>query len=150
MELQERIVEGKIDMEKAKKPDTMESKSVQYNYQDLDQEQKVDVNPQQTNAQNIYIYVNSANGNLAAKLTGVTYIEYGKKVAPNTKIRLFFGQESLTPVYETNSDSNGNFVIEDLPPGYYTLSAEYGDLKYHSHFIKILPAQTIHVSVLLK
>ncbi|MFO7295768.1 MAG: carboxypeptidase-like regulatory domain-containing protein [Caldicoprobacter sp.] len=150
MELQERICDGKFDVGEAKKGDTLESKSVQYNYQDLDQEQKVDVNPKQTNAQNIYIYVNGVNGNLAAKLTGVTYIEESKKVAPYAKIRLFFGHESLIPVYEANSDSNGNFVIEDLPPGYYTLSAEHGDLKYRSHILKILPAQIVHVSVLLK
>lgn len=150
MELQERIFEGKTDTGEIKRGDTLESKSVQYNCQDLDQEQRVDVNPKQTNAQNIYIYVSSANGNLAAKLTGVTYIEESKKVVPNVKIRLFFGHESLMPVYEVNSDSNGNFIIEDLPPGYYTLSAEYGDLKYYSHFIKVLPSQIIHVSVLLK
>lgn len=137
-------------MDKVKKADTLESKSVQYNYQDLDQEQNVDVNPKQTNTQNIYIYLNSPPGNLAAKLTGVTYIEESREVAPWVQIRLFFGYGGLIPVYETYSDGHGNFVIEDLPPCYYTLSAECGDLKYRSNLLKVLPAQVVHVSVLLK
>lgn len=150
MEQKERISEKKIDVDNATKGDIIESKSAQYNYQDLDQEQKVDVNPKQNNAQNIYIYVNSSNGNLSAKLTGVTYVNDGRRILPNVRIRLFFGLGSVMPVCELNSDKNGHFAIEDLPPGYYTLSAEYGNLRYYSHFIKLLPAQKVHVSVVLR
>ncbi|MCM8901779.1 carboxypeptidase regulatory-like domain-containing protein [Caldicoprobacter algeriensis] len=150
MDLQEKLLEEKVEKAKTKESKILESDSIQYNCQDLDQEQRVDVNPTQSNAQNIHIYISSNKNNLAARITGVTYFEESKDTAPNVKIRLFFGHERVLPVYETNSDNNGNFVIEDIPPGYYTLYAELGDLKYYSHYIKVLPGQSIHESVLLR
>ncbi len=150
MDLQEKLLEEKAEKAKTRDRKILESDSIQYNCQDLDQEQRVDVNPTQSNTQNIHIYIGSDKINLAARITGVAYIEKSKEAAPNVKIRLFFGHESVMPVYETYSDNNGNFVIEDLPPGYYMLSAELGNLKYHSHYIKVLPGQSIYESVLLR
>lgn len=128
----------------------LEKDSIQYNCQDLDQEQNVDVNPNQTNTQCVHISISSDKVNLSSKITGTTYYEANKEVVPNTKIHLYFGHESALPVYQTYSDGNGNFVIDDIPPGYYTLTAQSGYLKYNSHYIKVLPGQNVHVSMLLK
>ena len=139
MDLQDELLEKKITKE-----------SIQFNSQDLDQEQKVDVNPMQLNTQNIHIYVNNDNNNYSGKITGVTYLERNRNIIGNVKIYLFFGHEYRFPVFEIYSDNTGNFTIDNLPSGYYTLFAKLGDLEYSSHYIKLLPCQTIHESLLLK
>ncbi len=130
---------------------SLQKDSIQYNKQDLDQEQKVDLNPVQLNNQNIDIHVINDINKYCGKITGTTYLELNKEIVMNATIQLFFGNERKLPVYQTNSDNNGNFNIEDIPPGYYTLFAECGaNLNYRSHYIKILPGQTEHQSILLK
>ncbi len=128
----------------------LEKDSIQFNCQDLDQEQKVDVNPKQLNSQNIHIYVSNSSNNYSAKITGTAYIDKSKKTIKDTKIYLYFGTDLSFPVHQVNSDSNGNFVIDDLPPGYYTLCAKSGSMEYKSHYIKLLPCQSTHESLLLK
>lgn len=129
-------------------PISLEKDSIQYNAQELQQEQRVDVNPMQHNAQNLHIHIEN---DYSAKMTGTTYLEKNNEIAKNASIYLFFGNESENPVYRTNSDDNGNFVIEQLPPGYYTMVVQLGGrLKYKSHYIKVLPRQNVHLSVLLR
>jgi len=129
----------------------LSKESIQYNHQDLDQEQRMDVNPLQLNTQNIHIHVRNNINNYCGKITGTTYQGKSKDIVPNATIFLFFGSECKQPVYKTSSDNNGNFVIEELPPGYYTIFAEYKSiLSYRSHYIKVLPGQTVHQSILLK
>lgn len=134
--LEKNLPKGKIDLNKD---------SLQFNSQDLDQEQKVDVNPVQLNTQNLHIYVSNDIKNYYGKITGTTYQKEDKEIVKNAGIILFFGNENLLPVYKTNSDQNGNFIIEDIPPGFYTLSAERnGKIKYRSAYIKVLPGQNVN------
>ncbi|MBC8061583.1 MAG: carboxypeptidase regulatory-like domain-containing protein [Clostridiaceae bacterium] len=150
MELQDQLLEEKKIPQKriAKKNKiNLETDSIQYNAQDLEQEQKVDVNPVQLNTQNLVFVGNDYSG----KITGTTYLEKNKEIVSKVDILLFFGHEIKLPVYKTNSDNNGNFIIEDIPSGYYTLVAKLGEnLKYQSHHIKVLPCQNVHQSILLK
>jgi hypothetical protein len=146
---QERKVES-YENSRPKVKNVLEKDSIQYNCQDMDQEQNVDVNPTQTNNQCIHLTINSDKNNYSSRITGTTYYEGDKEVVPNTKIYLYFGSESAFPVYQTNSDDNGNFAVEDIPPGYYTLTARSGHLNYSSHYIKVLPGQDVYISVLLK
>lgn len=139
------------DRTKDKKTINLEKDSLQYNSQDLDQEQRVDVNPFQLNTQNLHIHISNDRNDYSGKITGTTCMESTKEMLKNVEISLFFGAESRHPVYKTNSDNNGNFTIEDIPPGYYTINAKYGDmLKFHSHYIKVLPCQSANESILLK
>jgi hypothetical protein len=140
--------ERKRNNKKSKKQ--IQKDSIQYNRQDLDQEQKVDVNPVQLNSQNIHIHVINDINKYCGRITGTVYLEKNKQIAVNTNVYLFFGNDGKLPVYQVKSDSNGNFVIEDIPPGFYTLWAECGPkLCYRSHYIKIMPGQTLHESILL-
>lgn len=149
MELQNELLEEKTEIKKRNKKGIL-NKIFQYNEQDMDQEQKVYVNPAQVNSQNLHIHIISDLDKYCGKITGTTYYEKSKEIVPNAKIQLFFGCESKLPVYTTSSDENGNFTIEEIPPGYYTILAEHGEsLFYRSHFIKVLPGQTVHQSILL-
>lgn len=137
------------DIEKAEKV-SMEKGSIQYNAQDLRQEQKCDMNPIQSNIQNIHIHINNEGLNLAAKITGITLADDTQEVLAHTEIRLYCGHENINPVYITQSDDNGVFAIEDIPPGYYTLHAHCGGrFKCSSCFIKALPGQKVYESILL-
>ncbi|HHV95062.1 MAG TPA: carboxypeptidase regulatory-like domain-containing protein [Clostridiaceae bacterium] len=127
----------------------IEKESLQFNSQDLEQEQNVDVNPVQVNAQNIHIHLHD-NKNYSSKITGTTYLERNRNILRNVKIYLYFGHEGFFPVHETISDHNGNFTFEDIPPGYYTLIARYEGYEYRSHYIKVLPCTSVHHSVLLR
>ncbi|HEY5583263.1 MAG TPA: carboxypeptidase-like regulatory domain-containing protein [Ruminiclostridium sp.] len=150
MELEDQLLEEKKPKKNiGKNRVNLEKDSIQYNAQDLDQEQKVDVNPVQLNTQNLHVFVGS--NDYSGKITGTSYLEKNKEIVMNVDILLFFGHEQKLPVHKTNSDNNGNFIIEDIPPGYYTLVAELGEkLKYQSHYIKVLPCQNVHHSILLK
>lgn len=128
----------------------VEEDSLQYNRQDLDQEQTVDVNPVQFNTNNLHVYIDSKN-KFAGKITGATLLDCNKKSQPGADICLFFGQESEFAVYKTKSDENGNFIIDEIPPGYYILSAAKGAyLKAKSGYIKVLPGQSVEYNLLLK
>lgn len=130
---------------------TVEKDSIQYNEQDLDQEQRVDVNPVQLNTQNLHVHVGDDRIDFSGKITGMTFFEDNKKIATNVSLLLFFGHECRNPIYKTNSDINGNFIIGDLPSGYYTIQARLGEnLYYKSHSIKILPCQNVSHLILLK
>ncbi len=151
MEVQNELIEEKKKPKKVaeKNKGSLKKESIQYNAQDLDQEQKVDVNPVQLNTQNLHVLVK--NENYSGKITGTTYLEENKETLIDVNIHLFFGHDLKFPVYKTKSDNNGNFIIEDLPSGYYTLVAKSGEgLKYQSHYIKVLPCQNVHQSILLK
>ncbi len=146
MELQEMLSDEKI---KEKKEFTAES--VQLNKQDLDQEQKVDVNPMQLNTQNLHIHLTYDN-DFSCKITGSVFLENSADTVSGAEILIFFGNESRLPVFKTSSDGNGNFVIEDLPPGFYILFARHSEkrLYYKSPYLKVLPGQTVHHSVMFK
>ena len=156
MELHDEFIEEKkefIEENKKSKKNISKNKvnlerdSLQYNAQELDQEQKVDMNPVQLNTQNLHVLVSN---DYSGKITGATYSEKTKEIIKNVNILLYFGHECKFPVHKTNSDDNGNFTIEDLPSGFYTLVAEFGeDLKYKSHYIKVLPCQNVYQSILL-
>lgn len=140
----------KIEKKTIKKKPNLQKDSLQFNAQDLEQEQKVYMNPLQLNTQNVHFLVCNDKNNCSSKITGTTIQEKSKETLTNVAIFLFFGHESKQPIYKTNSDKNGNFVIEDIPPGYYILIAEYGDyLKYKSQYIKVFSGQNIYHTILL-
>ena len=61
MERQNLTVEENTKIsEKSNSKKCIDTDSFQYNSQDLDQEQKVDVNPVQLNTQNVNVYVGAA------------------------------------------------------------------------------------------
>ena len=127
-----------------------ENDSFQYNSQDLDQEQKVDVNPVQLNTQNVNVYVDNKKADHSGKITGITLQKKDNEVLQYVEIYLYFGHKCGLPVYETNSDHNGNFVIEDIPPGYYIIYAQIrNNIRYQSHYIKVLPGQTVYQTLIL-
>jgi len=135
-----------------KKPNNKcyENDSFQYNSQDLDQEQKVDVNPVQLNTQNVNVYVDNKEIDYSSNIAGITLRKKDNEILQYVDIYLYFGQKFGYPVLETNSDCNGNFTIKNIPPGYYTIYAHIGNrLKYQSHYIKVLPSQTIHQTLIL-
>jgi hypothetical protein len=133
-----------------KKPESKQMKSVQkesvqFNAQDLDQEQRVDVNP----SQNVNVYVSHENIDYSAKITGTTFFD-DNKIASNVDLFLYWGHENRYPVCKVNSDENGNFIIDELPPGYYTLKAVFVKNNYKAQYvIKAMPCQTAHQAVFL-
>jgi hypothetical protein len=131
------------------RPSTEEN-SLQYNKQDLDQEQNCDVNPVQHNNQNIHIHLRTDKNDYSSKISGVTLYEHNNKTAPNVCVELYWGHESTHPVYKTHSDVDGNFTADDLPPGYYTISAYLENGLHYKSVIKVLPSQNIHHYVLLR
>lgn len=138
-------------LRKSKKEDEKKisvDKDIQYNSQDLDQEQTVDVKPVQLNTQNLHIDVRKADE--GAKIIGLTVFARNKNIAAGTSVSLYFGHHCKEPVYRTCSDENGNFTIGNLPPGYYTIYAQRGtQWEYESHFIKLLTNQTVEHTVML-
>jgi hypothetical protein len=133
---------------KDKLKSVVKNDSLQHNSQDLDQEQVVNVNPVQLNSQGTNVYIINGNENLYGSISGITYLNENKKILSNVRIDLFFGSEADIPVFKTNSDNNGNFKIDDLPPGYYTIYAEYSQyMKYNSNYIKVLPGQKVQHSI---
>lgn len=135
----------KMDSEQPK----IDRESLQYNSQDLDQEQNMSVSPVQNNAQNVHVVVINEKMDFSGKISGVTYNGKNKKMLGEVSICLFFGHENYIPVARTKSDENGNYTIEDLPPGFYTLSAQYGEMQTRTQYIKVLPGQNVHQTILL-
>ncbi len=123
--------------------------SMQYNQQDMDQEQNVNMNPKQTNTQGVNVFVVNEKKDDTCKITGTTYIEKANKIIANVNIILFFGYDSNVPVFQTKSDKNGNFQILDLPPGFYTIAAKYGEYRSRLKYVKILPGQKISQNIRL-
>jgi len=51
---------------------------------------------------------------------------------------------------QNNFRFQGNYVFDELPPGFYVINAQLGDkLKYQSHYIKVLPGQSVNHPILL-
>lgn len=122
-------------------------KDIQYNCQDLDQEQNVDLKPVQLNSQNVNITIDKDN---SAKITGKTMMARTKNKVSGVCVYLFFGHMCKKPVYETTSDKNGYYAFEDIPPGYYTLFARMQDYRYESYFIKVLEGQHVEHTIMLQ
>jgi len=125
-------------------PAVTEKESIQFNSQDLDQEQNVNMNPVQLNTQNVHVHVTTEKIDYTGKITGVTYFGKKNEIVKDAIILLFFGQETTAPVYKTKSDVNGNFSIGELPPGFYTIMARYGEYQVKTQFIKLLPGQNVY------
>ena len=124
-------------------------KSSQENIQDLDQEQNV--NPVQFTSQNIQIVVGDKKNNYSGKISGTTYLERYNKIVSDVIVWLFFGNDNKMPVCKTISDKNGKFILDNIPPGYYTIKAYLeGDYIYSSHYIRVLPCENIDHSIFLK
>jgi hypothetical protein len=125
--------------------------NLQYNRQDMDQEQKLDLNPVLQNSQAVHLHINNDVAIYCGKITGTVISKRNHTVVPGAIIRLYFGSDSTLPVYQTSSDQNGNYAIAELPPGYYTLAAEHGThVKYRSPYVKVLPCQTAHETILME
>ena len=106
--------------------------------------------PSQLNTQNLNIFIRN-NNDLSGRITGVTCLEGSTERVANAEILLYFGSECKSPVHKTNSDANGNFRIEDLPPGFYTICSKYdGEYWYRSCHIKVLPGQKVFESIRLR
>lgn len=120
-----------------------ERESFQYNAQDLDQEQNMDVNPVQNNTQNVHVTVNHEKINYSGRLYGITYKGKSKQISGNVGILVFFGYDSNIPVCRVKSDGNGNYSIDDLPPGYYSLRTQNEMGEVRTHYIKLLPGQEV-------
>lgn len=140
----------RADGKDGKATPSMEEHSIQYNRQDLDQEQNCDVSPIQLNNQKIHIHLRTEKSDLSSKITGVTLFEYNRQAAPNTCVELFWGHESMHPVCKMRSDENGNFSADDLPPGFYTINAYLESGLHYRSVIKVLPSQNAYHCVLLR
>ncbi len=116
--------------------------STQENTQDLDQQQQVDVKPSQINLQKIDVTVNTKLENYSGKISGIIYKGNDNVFAANAEIILYFGCISDFPVFKTNSDENGCYSIDELPPGFYTIKVRYNDsLGATQYNIKVFPGQ---------
>jgi hypothetical protein len=128
-----------------------QEENLQYNRQDMDQEQNVDLNPMLTNQQNIHFHLIGDARSYCGKITGTAFSETNRTIAENASVLLFFGSDKDQPVFRTSCDRNGNFVIEDLPPGFYTLVVEYGaGHSQRTPYIKVLPCQITQQNITLK
>lgn len=129
-------------------PGVIGKESIQFNSQDLDQEQNVSMNPMQLNTQNLHVHVTTEKIDYSGKITGITYLGKGNTIVKDAEILLFFGHETIIPVYKTKSDSSGNFSIEELPPGYFNVVAKYGEHQTKTQYIKLLPGQNAYNAII--
>lgn len=126
-------------------------KSDQTNNQDMDQEQNVDVKPSQINLQHLTVTLNNKIENYCGTIKGITYSVADKHIVSNVKILVYFGSFCEMPVSQISSDVNGNFIIEDLPPGFYTIKAFLNDnYKDTAVNVKILPGEICNQNLFLK
>lgn len=116
--------------------------SLQNNKQDLDQAVELDVKPSQVSLQHLDVTINNKIDNYSGSVVGYVLRETDGVHVADAEIFLYFGALSEFPVYRTTSDQNGGFTINDLPPGFYTLTATLGDMQCISRNIKILPGTT--------
>lgn len=120
-----------------------DQRSTQENRQDLDQQQQVDVKPSQINIQKFDLTVNTKLENYSGKITGILYEDMPSKYLEEVELYLYFGSPNNFPVYKTNTDKEGMYIIEDLPPGYYSIVIRYKDNVLASAYnIKVLPGQS--------
>ncbi len=131
------------EMDNQKEKVTTERESIQFNSQDLDQEQNMNMNPMQLNTQNVHVFVMNEKNDYSSRITGITYNKKTKNIIKDVEILLFFGYESINPVCKERTDLNGNFTIADLPPGFYTIVAKWGDSHSQLQQVKLLPGQTV-------
>jgi hypothetical protein len=126
-------------------------KSDQNNTQDMDQEQNVDVKPSQVNLQHLTVSLNNKIENYCGSIKGTTYSVADKQIVPDVKILVYFGSFCELPICQISSDTNGNFVIEDLPPGFYTIKAFLND-NYRDTVVnvKILPGESCNQNLYLR
>ncbi|PAB58700.1 peptidase associated/transthyretin-like domain-containing protein [Anaeromicrobium sediminis] len=148
------VIETEYLTEKDNTEKTLDQSSIQKSMHDLGQDQHLETHPSQFNFQNVQLTMDNNMDNFAGKIAGVIYSKSNREITPNAIVLLYFGSydDSKTyPVCQTKSDDNGNFVIENLPPGYYTLYAYLGRyFKEKIYNIKIMPGQNHHQSILLK
>ncbi|HHY77425.1 MAG TPA: carboxypeptidase regulatory-like domain-containing protein [Clostridiales bacterium] len=123
--------------------------SLQTNKQDLDQAVELDVKPSQLNLQRIDVTINNKIENYSGRIVGSVLREADGQFVANAVILLYFGSGTDFPVYRTISDENGNFAIDDLPPGFYTIVATYNDMQCISRNIKVLPGEKCEQSLSL-
>lgn len=116
--------------------------SLQHNRQDMDQTQEVDVKPSQVNVQTIDLTINNKLENYSGRITGSILREANGQIVPEANIYLFFGSVTDFPVCRIKSDADGNYCLEDLPPGFYTILVRAGDLQGLARNVKILPGAT--------
>ena len=148
--MQDSLPTSQIQKPKTEAEDSREE-TLQYNKQDMDQEQHVDLNPVMSNLQNIHFHAIGDARSYCGRITGTAFSEMNKAIASNATVLLFFGNDKEHPVHRTSCDRFGNFEIEDIPPGYYTVLVEYGVGHGHrTQYIKVLPCQTVHQNILLK
>ncbi len=142
-------LEAHLETEQMKCP--QEQISTQRNIQDIDQEQNVNATPFQFNTQNFNVENKIDPRDCSGRIMGVTYLEKDNRIIADVNILLYFGNICEIAVYKTKSDENGNFLIEDLPPGYYSILAYKGnEVRDIIQFIKVLVAQDVHQSIQLK
>jgi len=123
--------------------------SLQSNKQDLDQAVELDVKPSQLNLQRIDVTINNKIENYSGRIIGSVLRENDGMQVANAVILLYFGSVTEFPVYRTTSDENGNFVIENLPPGFYTIVTTFNDMQCISRNIKVLPGESCEQSLSL-
>ncbi|SHJ20000.1 carboxypeptidase-like regulatory domain-containing protein [Lutispora thermophila] len=123
--------------------------SLQSNKQDLDQAVELDVKPSQLNLQRIDVTINNKIENYSGKIIGSVLRETDGQQVANAIILLYFGSGTEFPVYRTTSDENGNFFINDLPPGFYTIVATFNNMQCISRNLKVLPGETCEQSLSL-
>jgi hypothetical protein len=62
----------------------------------------------------------------AGAISGSTWLNWNGSIAPQGRVHVYCYDDSPTPqlVAETDSDLEGNYLLEGLPAGTYTLAAE--------------------------
>ena len=100
----------------AREQPVQDQDSLQYNKQDLDQEQRVDVKPVQCNTQNLSISVGDKNG-YASRISGVVFMENTRRIAQNADVYLLFGNESRYPVCKNAHGQQRKFCHRGYPAG---------------------------------
>jgi hypothetical protein len=133
---------GKSIISKGMNNKLQHQQSLQSNKQDLDQSVELDVKPSQVNWQHLDVTINNKLENYSGRIVGSVLRETDGMHMADAEILLYFGASTEFPVYRTNSDHNGNFEIDDLPPGFYTITASLNDMQCISRNIKILPGAT--------
>jgi hypothetical protein len=123
--------------------------SLQSNKQDLDQAVELDVKPSQLNLQRIDVTINNKIENYLGRIIGSVLRETDGEQVANAVILLYFGSRTAFPVYRTASDENGNFAIDNLPPGFYTIVATFNDMQCMARNIKVLPGEICEQSLSL-
>jgi len=136
------IISRKDLVEKGINNKLQHQQSLQHNAQDLDQTQEVDVKPCQVNVQNIDLTINNKIENYCGRIVGSVYSELNGELLPSADILLYFGAGTEYPVCKTSSDQHGNYTLEDLPPGFYTIKAKREDLSCLIRNVKVLPGET--------